>query len=623
MMGQEYIEDYALIGDCHGCALISKHGSVDWLTLERFDNDPLLWKILDTHTGAYLNITLKGHWKWSRQYLPGTNILLTIASQKDKLLRIYDLMPVGRKKGSKTHDYSSLSAPHAFIRMIEVEDNPVEITIEQKKSPWPESRNQLFTYTGHEDLKKTNEVNNPWIISKSKPLYILMTHNPHLKINAHEVRTSFDVTRSFWEEWINYSMYQGPFARLVQRSALTLKLLIHAPSGAIMAAPTTSLPEEIGGERNWDYRFCWPRDATFTLYALAYLGYSGEADRFCEFFDSAITQTNAPIAVLYSIDKEAENPERIIKDVGGYKNSSPVRVGNNAYNQTQLDIFGEFMDWAYLHRQLGGKLSDRLILKIEETALLVEKIWREKDHGLWETRGELEDFTLSKIMCWVALDRAEALLQSPDKFKSSKKEIQSFINNNCIADGKLKRSAQNSDLDASLLLSKLLGYPIDDDTYSNTLTAIMGRLSDGFLVKRYEGEDGLKGDEGEFLTCSFWAVNAHLVLGKEKEASAMFEKLMTLFNDVGLLSEEVEISTGHFLGNFPQALSHLAFIETASYFELYSKGGKKALQGCHGDRVRALHTTLHGPRAVWDFLIKTKNFKKLIPSRSSIMDLKI
>jgi GH15 family glucan-1,4-alpha-glucosidase len=621
-MGNNYIEDYALIGDCHGCALVSKQGSVDWLTLERFDNDPLLWKILDDEKGAYLKLEIKGQWQWSRRYLAGTNILLTEALNVEKVIRIYDFMPVGRHKGSNIHEYTDLTALHALVRIIEVEGSPVEINIYQDRSVWPASPQRLFTYIGHENLSESDQDNYKYKLTQDTPLYVVISKKPFVSIGSYQLRQLFAVTHSFWNEWIEYSKYKGQYEELIRRSALTLKLLMHSPTGAIMAAATTSLPESIGGERNWDYRYCWPRDATFTLYALAYLGYSGEADRFCEYFDSIIYRTPGPIGVLYGLDGASETPERIIKGVRGYMGSSPVRVGNDAYKQRQLDIFGEFADWAYLHKQLGGQLSEALLNKIEETAELVKEVWKEKDHGLWEVRGELEDFTYSKVMCWVALDRAESLLESPGKYQSAKRQIEIFLEENCIFEGRLKKSVQNPELDASLLLVKIVGYPIDENVYDNTVTAIMAELSDGTFIKRYNCDDGLTGQEGEFLACSFWGVNAYLFLGKEEEAKKMFEKITTCFNDVGLLSEEIDTSSLNFLGNFPQALSHLAFIETASYFELYAKGGREALQGCHGDRVRNLHTTLHGPRAVWDFIIKEKNFKKLFPSRSSILEWK-
>lgn len=618
-MGHENIEDYALIGDCHGCALISRRGSVDWLTLERFDSDPLLWKLLDYGKGAHLNVDLEGKWQWSRQYLPNTNILITTASNVESTVRFIDFMPVGRKKGSRPHDYTFLTALHAMVRIIEVDGNEVKINIHQNNSSWPDSKESSHVYIGNEILSETNDDENSYKIAEGRPLHVVVAKESHKNLSAHQLGSLLEVTRSFWEEWIAYSRYRGPHQKLISRSVLALKLLIHSPTGAIMAAPTTSLPERIGGERNWDYRFCWIRDATFTLYALSYLGYSGEADGFCAYLNHVICKCPGPLGVLFSLDGTCDVPEKLMESVEGFKGSSPVRVGNEAFMQRQLDTFGEFMDWAYVHKQLGGHLNGELLRKVEETANLVKDIWRDKDRGIWEVRGEPEDFTYSKIMCWVALDRAESLLQAPGRFQRDKEDIETFVREKCILNGRLKRSAQSPDLDASLLLTKIVAFPIDDGIYERTVIDIIKELSDGVFVKRYLSEDGLGGDEGEFLTCSFWAINALLFIGRESEARQMFEKLTAFFNDVGLLSEEYDVSSNHYLGNYPQALSHLAFIETASYFELYESGGKEALEGCHGDRVKRLHSTLHGPRAVWDYLIKTKNFRKLIPSRDSVL----
>lgn len=616
------IEDYGFIGDCHGAALISKEASIDWLTMERFDNSPHFWSLLDQDNGGSLRVHLLEKYYWSHHYIEDTNILVTEASNEKSSIRIIDFMPLGRRPGSRSHDYTSLNTFHSIVRRIEVKGAPLKLRIEHKESFWDTDQRERkhFLYLGKEELTYYSNTVYEWDLQEQLPLNLVISNRHHDSLKEEQLIHLFNVTKNFWQEWIAYSQYNGPHKSLINRSALTLKMLIHAETGAIMAAPTTSLPEALGAERNWDYRFCWLRDATFTLYALGYLGFSGEADAFSQYIEKIIRHHSGPLQVLYSLDGNSLTPEKEIKGVLGYKNSSPVRVGNDAYKQSQLDTHGEFLDWAYLHKQLGGEISPEVLTKIEQTAQWVSQNWKQKDRGLWELRGVEEDFTYSKIMCWVTLNRAASLLNDKKLFEKEMREIEDFIQFYCIKEGRLIASAQSNHLDASLLLVKIVGYPIEEKVYEKTVDEIMRVLSQGAFIKRYENDDGLQGKEGAFVICSFWAVNACLFLGRYEKAKELFEKLINCFSDLGLLSEEIDSESGHFLGNFPQALSHLAFIETASYFELFKKGGKEALLGCHGDRANSLHSTLHGARAVWNFVRKTGNFRKIFPSSESVLN---
>lgn len=618
------IEDYALVGDCHGCALVSRNGAVDWLTLVRFDNSPDLWSILDREKGKGINCLLPDGFTWSRRYLQKTNILITEAQKESTLIRFTDFMPVGRAKGSATHDYTQLNPLHGFCRKVELFGEPVQISFERKGESWPlleAGMNRTYLYAGTTKLRQTDDNTVSFSLQEDNPHYLLLTRHSSLQVNSKHIEEMLKTTICFWKEWIDYSQYKGDHAELIERSALTLKMLFHASTGAFIAAPTTSLPEAFGGERNWDYRYCWLRDSTFTLYTLSYLGFSGEADRFSGYLKNIKRKAGETLQVLYGLDGSAETKELVVPGVKGYRNSSPVRVGNDAYKQTQLDTHGEFIDWAYIHQATGGKISREMKKEIKETAEWVKSNWRRKDSGLWEIRGEGEDYTFSKVMCWVALDRAGALLGDHKLYADEKREIEEFVNTSCIENGQLKASAQNSQLDASLLLIKFLGFPVSDEVYEQTVNQILSELGEGMFIKRYNYQDGFHGKEGSFIICSFWAVNALLLLGRYEEAKHRFHELTKLFNDVGLISEECDPATGHFLGNYPQGFSHLALIESASYFELYHQGGKEALQGCHADRARRLHTTLHGPRAVWNFIWKTGKIGKIIPSQASVMRL--
>lgn len=619
-MAYDFIENYGLIGDCHGCALVSKSGGIRWLTFRRFDAQPLLWAMLDDEKGAALSVKLPAAFTWSSHYQENTNILITEAISSETIIRFTDFMPVGRSPQSTTHDYTSLEALHGLVRKIELFGEDTELRVLQCKNPWPGSSAKLYVQTGAEDgFQEQTEDSFTISLKAERPYFIVLSEDYFLRLSRQQLERLQEVTENFWREWIDYCQYTGENRELIVRSALTLKMLIHAQSGAIIAAPTTSLPEKLRGERNWDYRYSWLRDSAFTLYALGYLGFSGEADKYADFIRRLILKSpRDQLRVLYNLDGESNIPEVEIP-IKGYQGSTPVRVGNGAHDQVQLDTYGEFLDWAYLHRALGGKLDDVFLEKIRETAEYVKANWKCKDRGIWEVRSEPEDFTYSKVMCWVALDRAGSLLGNLELYGGTKSEIEEYINSNCIENGLLKRSAQSSELDASLLLLKTVGYPIPEHIYRATVYAIAKELGKGPFIKRYLSHDGLKDVEGHFLICSFWMVNAYLFLGEDVKATVVFNELLKCVSELGLLSEEVDVDTFHFLGNYPQALTHLAQIETASYFDLYSRGGKEALEGCHGDRVRKLHKTLHGPKAVIDFIIHTRNFKKLVPSNQSIL----
>ena len=381
------------------------------------------------------------------------------------------------------------------------------------------------------------------------------------------------MTIDFWRSWANSRSYDGPWRDAVIRSALALKLLVHAPSGAIAAAATTSLPETLGGERNWDYRYSWPRDSAFTLDAFLALGCSPEADAYFSWLLHASQLTHPRLQVLYRLDGGTRARERELP-LAGYRGSRPVRVGNAAAPQLQLDVYGELLQTAHRYTLSGRQLDRETGRRLGEIADEVCKLWREPDAGIWEVRAEPAHFTQSKLMCWVALDCAAELAQEgqlPDahahQWRATAEEIREFVDSRCWSPERdsYVRAPGSRALDASLLFTALMGFrPADEARLDATIDAVREELARGPLLYRYRDQDGLSGQEGCFVACSFWLVEALARRGRREEAVALMEELLPLANDLGLYSEEIDPETGAFLGNFPQGLVHLALINAAA-----------------------------------------------------------
>ncbi|MGH3015781.1 MAG: glycoside hydrolase family 15 protein, partial [Gaiellaceae bacterium] len=390
-----------------------------------------------------------------------------------------------------------------------------------------------------------------------------------------EAEARLDGTIAFWRGWTGKREYDGPWKDHVLRSALALKLLVYAPSGAIAAAPTTSLPETIGGERNWDYRFAWIRDSVFTLEALTDLGCAVEAKAFFWWLLHAAQLTHPRLQVLYGLDGNPEAAERLLP-LAGYRGSRPVRVGNDAVEQRQLDIYGDLFQTVFLYVERGFELDSDTGRRLAGIADHVCRIWREPDRGLWEVRSDPVHFTQSKMMCFVALDRACRLAErglvddGRARWAPQARAVQELVETSCYSEekGSYTRSAGSDELDASLLLGSLLQYCAPDSPRMlGTIDATRRELGHGPFLERYGGEDGLPGKEGAFLACSFWLVEALARADRLDEAAETMEELLGHANDVGLYAEELDPSTGEFLGNFPQGLSHLALVSAAAAFE--------------------------------------------------------
>jgi GH15 family glucan-1,4-alpha-glucosidase len=390
-----------------------------------------------------------------------------------------------------------------------------------------------------------------------------------------------------WRGWSQNRAYDGPFAAQVIRSALVLKALSYRPTGAIVAAPTTSLPEEIGGMRNWDYRFCWVRDACLCFYALKKFGSTTEAEQFLAFLVDIFERgPEGKLKPLYAIDGSVDSTERVIAHYEGYRGSAPVRAANEAAGQHQLDVYGQILDLIYLYKRLGGELDARLEEMGVVLADYVASHWREPDNGLWEPRCEAKRYVHGAIMNWVALDRALRLFGPREKWSREREAIAAEVNSEGVhREGFLTQVFGGDDVDAALLIAPMVDFPISENVLSKTVDKIIEQLGHGSLVHRYKSPDGLPGEEGTFLICAFWMVDALAFLGRIDEAKARFLDLLGLANDVGLYPEEIG-HDGEFLGNFPQAFSHLGFIHSALVLELYAAGGREAVRGTYADRTQ-------------------------------------
>ncbi len=631
------IKDYAIIGDCHGAALVSRDGSIDWCTLGRFDSDPVFCRILDAHRGGHLSVQPGGSYETSRHYLRNTNILQTTFTTSCGKLAVTDFMPVGRAPGAGVHDYVTLNAPFWLVRLVECLEGKVTIkadykpTVDFARRPanlFSPSEGYFSAEAGlclHTDAALNIRGDNAGAelelrTGEQKRFVVTPTPIAGLVISSGCERL-LQVTRAFWEEWSDYCRYSGPHLEHVMRSALVLKLLTYAPTGAIVAAPTTSLPEGIGGVRNWDYRYCWLRDSTFILYSLAVLGYSGEARKFGEFLTRVCHLTKPRLRIMYGIGRETELYEVEMNHLEGYRGSRPVRTGNGAFDQQQLDIYGEVLDWAHLYRTLGGKLDSAQIGFLESLAEFVTDNWNEPDPGIWEMRGAPKHHVHGKIMCWVTVDRAIRLFGKTRKLTHLRDTIFNTIMSEGTSrdNGHLVQAYGESAVDASLLMAPIVGFPLEPSKFRRTVEVVERELRRGNYLMRYNTADGLEGDEGAFLICSFWLVDALLFVGRAGEAKELFSRLLECANDVGLYSEEIDPDTNEFLGNFPQAFTHLALILNAAHLELYGEQGPEALKGSHADRARRSVEATAGPGAVWAAFKKSGRVGRVRSSRKSVM----
>ncbi|WP_349367612.1 glycoside hydrolase family 15 protein [Salinarimonas sp.] len=639
---QPPIAEYALIGDCHGAALVSRTGAIDWLALLRFDDDPTFFRLLDggqsgDHGGGAWEILPDGVIEVRRAYLERTNVLRTTFVCESGVLEVTDFMPVGRTREASVHDYVSLNAPGWVIRRLECTEGRVSVTSRFSprgpgfsKDPLAlvveEGRvaaaGGLMLWCGGAIETRDGEALIRHEIAAGEVVPTVLTHVMPLFDPRERAEDLFRVTCAYWREWTEYVRYRGPYLECVVRSALALKCLTYAPTGALVAAATTSLPEELGGARNWDYRFSWLRDATFALFALSALGYSGEAARFSHFLTRRCLREGSTMRIVYGLDGEPFLPESDHEHLAGYHGSRPVRTGNGAAEQRQLDVFGEVLDWAELRHALGAELGPDEKALMASIADHVCLTWHLPDQGLWEMRCDPRDFVQGKAMAWVTLDRAVRLLGDRPLWRENRDAILAAIREKGLAGDPphLVQSFGRTETDAALLQVPLLGLPLEKEIYEATVRKVEEELKVGDLVYRYRGADGLSGEEGAFMITSFWLVEAYLAVGRGEEARELFERLVARANDVGLYAEEIDPKTGGFLGNFPQAFTHLSLISSAALLHLYEAGGAEAIRGSNTDRARRLVGKTEGFRALAYALVRNRSVK-LFSSKESVLTL--
>ncbi len=587
------IGDYAIIGDCRSAALVSLDGSIEWLCWPRFDSPSVFAAMLDREKGGFFSVRPVGDARVSRRYLESTNVLETTFRTDTGVLRLTDLMPVASEADKRTE----LLPEREILRRIECMEG--EVAVEIACDPRPNygrviphlrARGGLGVWYEHEGRALVVRCDLPTELSED--LSDVGIHATMRAGDRHYVslvaaigepavlpalggHAEFRIQRSidWWRTWADRCAYDGPYRDAVLRSALTLKLMEYAPSGAVVAAPTTSLPEGLGGVRNWDYRYCWLRDSSLTLQALFDLGYRLEGEAFLSWLLHTTSMTLPELQVLYDVYGETRLTEHTLDHLAGFAGSRPVRIGNDAHGQLQLDIYGEVVDAVYAFTTRGGRLdrgTRRMLAGFGET---VCRRWAEPDEGIWEPRGGRRHNTYSKAMCWVALDRLcrlndEGHLDVPTaRYRQVQREIRDAVEtrgfNHEMASYVCTLGGDS--VDASLLLLSRYGYAdAASPRMRGTYERIRAALGTDGLLYRYRGDDdGLPGQEGAFGICSFWAVSHLAQAGEHERAATAFEHILSFANDLGLFAEEIDPKTGAALGNFPQAFTHVGLIDAA------------------------------------------------------------
>jgi GH15 family glucan-1,4-alpha-glucosidase len=586
------IADYAIIGDCRSAALISKAGSIDWLCWPRFDSPALFCALLDAARGGRFVLQPEAPFTSQRRYVENTNVLETTFHTSTGTARLTDLMPVA----SEVEKRRTLWPEHQILRRVEGLAGEVPMVLRYEPRPdyarrvprlRPCGRLGIHAEHGVQLLSLTTDfplaiepdgtsASTTFVLRVGERRYASLAFSdsepaviPPLGEAAEQrIQSSIE----WWRAWTARCRYVGPHRASVVRSALVLKLMTFAPSGAVVAAPTTSLPEKPGGERNWDYRYCWLRDASLTLRALHDLGYSVEAHAYLSWLVHATRVTWPRLRPLYDVYGEPRIDESELDHLEGFAGSRPVRIGNAAAGQLQLDVYGEVLDAAYQLTRRGGELDRTTARMLGGFGETVCRCWREPDEGIWEIRGGRRHHTFSKAMCWVGLDRLVRLHDeghvriARDRFAATRDAIRSAIEESGYSArlGSYTAAFGVEDVDASLLLLSRYGYAGGDSArMRGTLEAVLTRLGRNGLLHRYLTDDGLPPGEGAFGICSFWAVDALAFAGDMTRATAMFERLLGCANDVGLYAEEIDPETGAALGNFPQAFTHVGLIDAA------------------------------------------------------------
>jgi alpha,alpha-trehalase len=595
------IADYGFLSNCHTGALVAPDGSVDWLCLPRFDSPSVFGALLDRGAGSFgfspFGISVPS----DRVYEPGTNSMITSWRTSTGWAIVRDTLAMGPRRGEDvttphTRPPSDEDAEHVLVRTARCLDGSVEIDLVcepvfdygRVPAEWTlaEDRHRAEAKGAGQSFQLRTDMLMGIEAGRARARHVLQAgeasycalgwgDEANLPNTVDEAFAQLDATTRFWRNWLARARIPDhEFGPLIQRAALTIKGLTYMPTGALIAALTTSLPETPGGERNWDYRYTWIRDSTFTLQALHYLNLDWEADEFMGFMTDLEPNEDGGLQIMYGIDGRRDLTEQHIDELGGYDGARPVRVGNGAFDQRQNDVYGAALDSILLHTRRSQRLPRRLWPMIKSQAECAKAVWRNPDQGIWEARGKPQHYVSSKLMCWVAMDRAAKLaaIRGDSKLAAESAEVAAEIKADILEHGVDKRGVLRQHygtdaLDASTLLAAIFGFLApDDERLRATVFAIDDELTENGFVLRYrteETDDGLSGKEGTFLICSFWLVSAMATIGEMERARKQMQRLSKVASGLGLYAEEFDVDTGRHLGNFPQAFSHLALVEAA------------------------------------------------------------
>ena len=595
------IADFAFLSDCHTGALVAPDGSIDWLCVPRFDSPSVFGSLLDRAAGSFRLAPFGINVPSGRAYEPGTNTLLTSWRTPTGWAVVREALTMGPRSGEDTvtphtRPPSDDDAQHVLVRTVTCLDGEVEIdlvcepALDYGRVPagWTladdrhsaDAAGAGLTIRLYTDLLlgiEENRVRARHVLVKGEQLFCALSWAEGLAGPAtlEQADAQLEATTQFWHRWLGRARISDhQLSPLIERSALAIKGLTYMPTGATVAALTTSLPETPGGERNWDYRYTWIRDSTFTLRTLHFLELDWEADEFMQYIADLERNDDGALQIMYGIDGRRDLTETLREELSGYGGARPVRIGNGAFAQRQNDVYGAALDSVLLHTRRSQRLPQRLWPLVQSQAECATAVWRQPDQGIWEARGEPRHYVSSKLMCWVALDRAAKLAEIrgdrslQQRWAQTAEKIKADILEHGVdRRGVLRQHYDTDALDASALLAAIFGFlPGDDRRLRATVLAIADELTEDGYVLRYrthETDDGLSGEEGTFLICSFWLVSALVIIGQHQRARDLMERLIRVASPLGLYAEEYDVETGRHLGNFPQAFSHLALVEAA------------------------------------------------------------
>ena len=595
------IADYAFLSNCHTGALVAPDGAIDWLCIPAFDSASVFGSLLDRQAGFFRLGPYGINHPSARIYEPGTNVLVTTWKTPTGWIEVRDALTMGPYSGDDqitphSRPPADDDGEHLLVRTVECIEGEVEIELvcepafDYGRTPatWTlvdgrhaaDASGADQTFRLRTDLPlgiEENRVRGRHVLTAGDRSYCALSWAEGFAApeDAAEAEAKLVATARFWRAWLGRARIPDHRWRdPIQRSALTIKGLTYMPTGATVAALTTSLPETPGGERNWDYRYTWMRDTTFTLQALHWLNLDWEADEFMQFVADLEPDQDGALQIMYGIDGRRDLTETTRDDLSGYAGARPVRIGNGAFDQRQNDVFGAVLDSILLHTRKSARLPRRLWPIVETQAECATNVWRNPDQGIWEARGAPQHYVSSKLMCWVALDRAAQLAEirgdpaKAEKWRTTAEEIHADILEHGVRENVLRQHYETDALDASVLLASIFDFlPGDDERLRATVDAIARDLTENGFVLRYrtdETDDGLSGKEGTFLICSYWLVSALAIVGELQQATDLMERLLRIASPLGLYAEEFDADTGRHLGNFPQAFSHLALMEAAA-----------------------------------------------------------